>query len=209
MKLTNLFALLCCAMTGLCLTGCGGTIESSVGGTISGLSGGATVALLDNGADVLTVTAPSTSTASSTPISFAFGATIKAGTTYDVTIQKQPDGETCTVSNGVGTVQESIGNVTSIVVFCSATISAANDITGTVTGLVSGSITLLNNGTDPVTVFATGSGAASFVFPTPLPVGATYNVVVSANSSGKTCPVTPSGQTIPKTGNASVLVTCR
>src|SRR5579872_5504602 len=77
------------------VTGCGGVIDASIGGTVTGLSGGTTVGLVDNGSDPLTVSANGT---------FTFATKISAGNNYDVTVSSQPVGETCTVSNGSGSV---------------------------------------------------------------------------------------------------------
>ena len=64
--------------------------------------------LLDNGTDSLTVTANGT---------FTFKTALASGATYSVTVGTQPTGETCTVTNGSGTVGTS--NVTNVAVACS------------------------------------------------------------------------------------------
>ncbi len=87
-------------------SGSGGTAYS-VGGTVSGLSG--TVVLQDNGADTLSVSANG---------SFAFGTQLAGGAAYAVTVQANPSGQTCTVSNGSGTVGSA--NVTNVAVSCAA-----------------------------------------------------------------------------------------
>lgn len=85
----------------------GGTSTYTVGGTVSGLAGGSLV-LKNNGGDALTIAANSTS--------FAFATTQTSGTTYSVAVGSQPNGLTCSVSNGSGTIaNSSIANVT---VFC-------------------------------------------------------------------------------------------
>ena len=82
----------------------GGTTYS-VGGTVSGLSG--TVVLQDNGGDNLSVTA-------SGP--FTFATALASGAAYGVTVKTNPSGQTCTVSNGSGTVASA--NVTNVAVSC-------------------------------------------------------------------------------------------
>ena len=79
----------------------------SVGGTVSGLSG--TVVLQDNGADQLSVSASG---------SFTFATQLASGAAYNVTVQANPSGQTCTVSNGSGTVGSA--NVTNVAVSCAA-----------------------------------------------------------------------------------------
>ncbi len=85
-------------------SGSGGTTYS-VGGTVSGLSG--TVVLQDNGSDSLSVTANG---------SFTFATQLASGAAYAVTVQTNPSGQTCTVSDGSGTV--SSANVTNVAISC-------------------------------------------------------------------------------------------
>jgi len=73
----------------------------NVGGTVSGLSGGVT--LQNNGADDLVVNADG---------SFTFATPVKEGDTYAVTVSAQPTDQTCTVTNGSGTVTADVADVT-------------------------------------------------------------------------------------------------
>ena len=77
----------------------------SIGGTVSGLSGGFVTLTLNNGFVV-----------TSSGGSFKFGATLNAGATYNVTVDTQPSGQTCSVSNASGKVGDA--NVTNIAVSC-------------------------------------------------------------------------------------------
>jgi hypothetical protein len=86
----------------------------SVGGTITGLTQSGL--LLANGAD-------STSPAANAS-SFSFPTKIASGAAYTATVTTQPSGETCTVSNGSGTMASA--NVTSITVACSLTVSGSS-----------------------------------------------------------------------------------
>ena len=82
----------------------GGTSTYTVGGTVSGLTGGSLV-LKNNGGDALTIAANSTS--------FTFATTQVSGAGYSVAIDSQPNGLTCSVSNGSGTIANtSISNAT-------------------------------------------------------------------------------------------------
>jgi len=175
-----------CALA-LLVASCGGhKVTSSIGGTVSGpgLSATNPLVLQDNGTDNLNVTGNT----------FTFATQLEAGSVYDVTILTLPAGQTCFVENGIGVVRTSIGNVNSIAIVCNETISAANDITGQVTGLNSGnSVTLLNNGTDSVKVVQNGA----FAFATPLAINAPYSVVVQNNPTNQTCTL----------GNASGIIT--
>ena len=73
--------------------GTGSAAVYSVGGTVSGLSG--TVVLQDNGGDDLSVSANG---------SFTFATSLAGGAGYSVTVETNPSGQSCLVSNGSGTV---------------------------------------------------------------------------------------------------------
>lgn len=77
----------------------------TVGGTVAGLSG--TVVIQNNGADSSTIT-------SNGP--FMFATPIAEDSPYNVTVQTQPAGQTCTVNNGSGTMGGS--NITNVSVNC-------------------------------------------------------------------------------------------
>jgi hypothetical protein len=96
------------------LSACGGGsgFNASVGGSVSGLSGGTSVILVDNGSDPITVGANG---------NFTFDQQIESGNGYAVTVQTQPIGETCLVANGSGTIDGEGDAVTSVTVTCYAT----------------------------------------------------------------------------------------
>ncbi len=101
-------------LTFLCIpfyiTACGGggdgtpinTTGFSIGGTLTGLNTGNTVVLQNNGSDDLAL--PSNT-------SFTFLNRIKSPETYAVTVKTQPNGQTCTVSNGSGSATTDISNI--------------------------------------------------------------------------------------------------
>ncbi len=86
----------------------GTTTSYTVGGTVSGLSG--TVVLQDNGGGNLSLSANG---------SFTFATALAAGAAYSVTVATNPSGQTCTVTNGSGTIASA--NVTNVAVSCAAT----------------------------------------------------------------------------------------
>jgi hypothetical protein len=195
---TSTIAKLACPLAVLLVAACGGLLDATIGGTVNGLSGGTTVGLTDNGIDPISVNANG---------NFTFDAQIQAGSTYNVAVTSQPIGETCTVTNGTGTVKQNSGDVTNVRVSCLANVTAGNDIFGTVSGLASGkSVTLLDtNNADTVTVSANGS----FVFPTALAAGFAYSVTVSVNPSGQTCSVSNASGVVAGSGTiAPVVVVC-
>lgn len=194
-EIASFFLALAAAMAA---TGCGlAKVDAKIGGTVSGLSVGATVSLVNNGTDQITV---------GTAGSFYFDVLIAAGATYNVTVATNPTGEICTVTNGSGTVDQNGDSVTGVTVNCVAGGNAVNAVYGTVTGLASGvSVSLLDNGGDPLTVSANGS----FVFPTALAPGSTYSVTVSSGPAGKNCTVANPTGVVPASGiSTNVIVSC-
>ena len=164
----------------------------TIGGTLSGLNTGASITLLDNGGDSLTVTANG---------AFTFKTALASGKTYNVTVGTQPTGENCTVTNGSGTVGSA--NVTNVAVACKT--AATFTIGGSVSGLNSGtSVTLLDNGGDSLTVSANGA----FTFKTPIASGSTYSVTVGTQPTGETCTVTNGSGTVGSANVTNVAVAC-
>jgi hypothetical protein len=163
----------------------------TIGGTVSGLNSGASVILLDNGTDSLTVGANGT---------FTFKTALASGATYHVTVGTQPTGETCSVSSGTGTVTSA--NVTNVAASCTTNTFT---IGGTVSGLNTGaSVILLDKGTDSLTVAANGA----FTFKTALATGAAYSVTVSTQPTGETCTVTSGTGTVASSNVTNVAVSC-
>src|SRR5690348_1952202 len=167
---------------------CSANPTFTVGGTVSGLSG--TVVLQDNGADDLTVTANGP---------FTFATALAPGAAYAVTVKTNPAGQTCTVSNGSGTMGSA--NVTNVAVSCSA--NPTFTVGGTVSGL-SGTVVLQDNGADDLTVTANGP----FTFATALAPGAAYAVTVKTNPAGQTCTVSNGSGTMGSANVTNVTVTC-
>ena len=144
----------------------------------------------DNGADNLTVTANGP---------FTFATALAPGAAYAVTVKTNPAGQTCTVSNGSGTMGSA--NVTNVAVSCSA--NPTFTVGGTVSGL-SGTVVLQDNGADNLTVTANGP----FTFATALASGAAYAVTVKTNPTGQTCAVTNGSGTIGSANVTNVTVSC-
>ncbi len=95
--------------------GCGGADSAasstnasfSVGGTLSGLSGGTSVVLRNNGGDDLTLGANG---------AFTFSTNLIDGATYSVAVATPPVGQSCAASSGSGTVTSA--NVASVSIAC-------------------------------------------------------------------------------------------
>jgi hypothetical protein len=161
----------------------------TLGGTITGLSSGLSVTL-KNGADTLTLEGTGEST-----FPFTFPAAVLGGS-YNVTVDTQPDGQLCSVSNGSGEIGT---NVTSVEVHCVHVYTVG----GVITGLSSGLSVTLNNGTDTLLL-----GSGGFTFPIALHQGDSYHIIVTDVPAGWTCSV-GHGSGIIGVGNVTnVTVTC-
>jgi hypothetical protein len=111
-----------------------------------------------------------------------------------------PVSQTCTVTDGTGTVASS--NITDVTVVCVPNFS----IGGTLAGLHNGdSVTVRDNGGNPLTLTTNGP----FTFTTELPAGATYDVTTSSplDPFAQTCTVTGGTGTVTSTVN-NVSVNC-
>ncbi|KTD11629.1 transmembrane protein [Legionella gratiana] len=163
----------------------------TIGGSISGLTANGLI-LQNNGGDNLSVPAGATS--------FQFPTPVAAGGSYNVTIQQQPTGLTCTVDNATGT--NVMANVTNISIICSVT---TYTIGGSISGLTADGLVLLNNGGDNLSVPA---GATSFQFPTPVAAGGDYNVTVQQQPSGLKCSVSQGSGSNVMADVTDISITC-
>jgi len=156
----------------------------TIGGTVTGLTGSGLV-LTTNG-----FTLPVSANGN-----FTFATGINSGVSYSVAVGTQPSGETCSVSNGSGTVT---ANVTNVAVTCIPYYT----ISGTVTGLTGSGLVLTTNGFNlPV------SANGNFTFATAINYGVSYSVAVGTQPSGETCSVGNGSGTV--TANVTnVAVTC-
>lgn len=164
----------------------------SVGGTVSGLTG-AGLALQNNGADSLAVAADGP---------FTFLTELTDTSSYAVTVSTQPTGQTCSVTNGSGTI--TAADVTNVTVTCVTDVVPTYSVGGTVSGLTGAGLELQNNGADTLAVAADGP----FTFLTELTETSSYAVTVSAQPTGQTCSVTNGSGTIADEDVADVGVAC-
>lgn len=95
----------------VCLMSC--SQAHTIGGTVSGLNG--TLVLQNNGTDDLTLTNDG---------SFVFFTTLPNGVSYNVTVLTQPTGQSCTVTNGSGTM--SGADITNVSVTCAVPVPGTN-----------------------------------------------------------------------------------
>ena len=169
-----------------------GSTTYTVGGTVSDLTGTG-LELQNAGADTLAITDNG---------SFTFPTELAVGTPYVVAVSTQPTGQTCTVSDGSGTISDQ--DVTDVAVNCVDDPEPFYTINGVTSGLGPNSVTLQNNGTDDLEVNSNGP----FVFATALPEGSAYDVTVSVQPSGQICTVTNGFGTVSDTDVLGVDVNC-
>ena len=163
----------------------------TVNGTLAGLGAGKRVTLQNNGADEVMFTGNGVLT---------FRTALPALSTYDVTVSAQPEGQTCTVVNGRGTV--GAGNVNGVGIQC---VDNSYAVGGTVSGLGNGNtLNLQNNGGDTLVV----SGNGSFSFAAAVVTGGVYSVAVAAQPQLQICTVSDGSGSVAGTNITNVLVSC-
>jgi hypothetical protein len=159
----------------------------TVGGNINGLLG--TLELQNNGMDTISTLADGI---------FTFPTALSPGDTYNVTVLNAPMNQTCTVSNGQGTIVDA--NITNVQVQCSEN---SYTVGGTASGLT-GTVILQNNGGDNLPVSANGS----FTFPTPVAQGSNYLVTILTQPDSQTCTVINGSGSVGAGNVTSVQVIC-
>ena len=166
----------------------------TIGGTVSGLTGTG-LELQNNSGDDLAINSDG---------AFTFDTALGDGSAYDVEVVRQPEGpsQTCSVSNGAGTVNGM--DVTTVQITC---VTDQFTVGGTVTGLAAGnSIVLQNNASDDLTISSNGA----FTFATALDDGSNYNVSVLTQPTGpsQTCSISNGMGTLNADNATDVQVNC-
>ena len=149
----------------------------SIGGTVSGLKADSRLTLLSaiSGQNSWVPTTVSQNGG------FTLNAPVPHNGSYAVTVGDQPPFQTCTVGNGSGA--GIVANVSVISVVCSDFPFKVNTL---VSGLSAGnSVTLSNNGVDPIKVDSNGS----FDFPSPIARGGSYSITVLTQPVNQICSV--------------------
>lgn len=162
---------------------------SSLGGMVTGLSGD--LVLQSNSGETITISKNG---------SFEFTQPIASGSTYSVTVLRNPPGQTCSVANA----RRVIRGVSSMTLFitCSAS-SATYTVGGSVSGL-SGTVVLQNNLGDDLTLTNNGE----FTFATVLANQAPYSVTVKTQPAGQVCSVSSGSGTVSSAAVTNVNVSC-
>jgi hypothetical protein len=162
-----------------------------IGGTINGLTGTVTLGWYVY-ADEQTFTGNG---------QFSFAEQSAAGNPYSVVVVRQPDGQTCSVANGFGTV---VGSVTNVIVSCVDS-TAVFAVGGTISGLTGAGLRIEAgpaNAVEPV------PGTTGFTLPIELGNTVAYDVGVAAQPEGQTCLVSGASGTIDSADVADIQVHC-
>ena len=169
------------------------TPSYTVGGTVSGLAGSGLV-LQNNAGDNLSISANGT---------FTFATPVASGAAYAVTVMTQPTvpSQTCTVSNGNGTIASAA--VTNVAIACTTN---TYTVGGTVSGLAGSGLVLQNNASDDLSISADGA----FTFATPVASGGNYAVTVIKQPAvpSQTCTVSNGSGTIASAAVTNVAIAC-
>lgn len=181
------FLLSLCTAVSILLAACGGggggdapaVAKVNVGGILAGLGAGKSVVIADASGPTASLSANG-----------SYSLSMPAGTTYSLRVQAQPSGQTCTISNGTGTANADVNNIS---VNCADNTIApeAKVVSGTIAGLGTGKTMVLQlnaqDGIQETTVNADGS------FQFPEPVVGTYTITVKTAPTGQTCTVATTG----------------
>lgn len=166
----------------------------TISGSVDQLSGSGLVLHLDYGTGTEDVSPASGDT------SFAFTSAVPYGADYVVSVDAQPTGvsQTCTVSNGSGTLPDN--DVTDVSVSC---VTNTYTIGGAVTGLTGTGLILRLNGANDLPV-----NGSSFTFATPLPSGSSYTVTLATQPSDQICTLANATGTVTNANITDVIVDC-
>jgi hypothetical protein len=165
----------------------------TVGGSVSGLSGGGLVLQL-NGANDLAVSANG---------KFNFPNALAKGSAYAVTVKASPSApvkQTCTVGQGSGSIAGAAVN--NVAVACTTNSFAVG---GTVSGLSGKGLVLQLNGANDLAIASNGN----FIFPgVRLPDGSDYSVAVKTTPARQMCTIKPISAAFDNDTLNIVSVTC-
>lgn len=153
----------------------------SVGGTVTGLSKGAKLTLEDNAGNLVAVVGTS-----SKKVTFAFSELLANGASYDVTIGTQPLNQTCSVTQGSGTIHAR--DFTGVSISC---LKNPFTIGGSVAGLAKHEgLILLDNGGNALRILNNdGEKKLTFTFTYRLSDNEPYDVTVGTQPKGQACTI--------------------
>jgi hypothetical protein len=169
-------------------------VTYSIGGTVTGLSGGTLQLQLTHAGS------------SSPPINVTSNGSynfdpdkVESGDSYSVTVSTQPTGQECTVANGTGTAT---GNVNNADVNC---VVSTLTVGGTISGLSGAGLRIENGASNSVSPSA---GATSFTLPDEFNDKTDYDVGIAAQPAGQTCVITHSQGQLDGEDVTDIAVSC-
>jgi hypothetical protein len=198
-----------CALTlaaGLAACG-GGTSSYTIDGTVIGLQYDGLV-LQNNLTNDLAVKPAGLDASNNVKnVNYSFPGEVDYGKAYSVTVKTNPAHQTCTPAGGTA---DTAGRLTTInaVISCSL---VANTIGGTITGLASDGLQLINGSTGGSVTIAKGTDGTyptKFVFPAVVTFGQTYGVTVYKQPATQTCTVTNGAGTMGDNAVDTITVNC-
>lgn len=191
-----------CVLVGLLLSACGGGSSGSsgqpsfvLGGTVTGLASGAQILLLSGAGTQTTVRANG---------NFEFADRLKAGTGYAVTINKQPIGQTCTLSPASGSIGSPGSDIRNLTIVC---VTNPYQLSGTVSGLRAGVSLELTDGVADGSV-ASLSANGTFSFSNRYVGGTRFAVTVVTQPTGQDCRVSNGTGTFASASINTIQVAC-
>lgn len=162
----------------------------SIGGSVSGLIA-STLILQNSNGETLTISRNGP---------FTFPSALPSGSLYSVTVQTQPAGQTCSISNGSGRVLTT--NIDNIVLTCKP---VTYTVGGSVNNLTTDGLIIQNNGGNNLAIAA---GASSFQFSMPAIQGQNYNVTILTQPPGLTCNITNGSGTNIRSNITNINIDC-
>ena len=180
------FAHACLLGLALVLTACGGgggggdappvdTPTFRVGGQLAGLGAGKTVVIADSSGPSAAVSANG-----------SYSLQLPAGTAYSLRIASQPAGQTCTITNGSGTANAEVSNI-SVACLDNQVPTDARTLGASVAGLAPGKTLVLQLVANGSTQEASVSADGPLVFAQP--VAGPYSITVRSQPLNQTCTV--------------------
>lgn len=155
-----------------------------VSGMLNGMVVGTSIGLSTNNNATVQLTKTQLADSTDAMNSFIIPTYVVSGETYDVTVISQPAAQVCSVLNGKGTADNTnLAAAKNVVVNCVAGVPVGVTLAGLKTGLF---LTLSNNGSDPLSMTAVGTGT----FNKSLLNGQPYAITITTQPVGQTCTVT-------------------
>ena len=140
------------------------------------------------------------------PVTFTYGGGLAEGTVWSVVINSAPAGQTCTVTNGSGTLTADVSNVS---ITCSDIV--VGPTTYSISGTISGASDVVQWEARIDGVFyhdgSNGNGAVTFTPLEEMNSGSNWSVVVTGAPAGQTCNVS-NGSGVLAADVSNVAITC-